>query len=56
MLHWAMVFPAVAMVEAIFGLGGIAGRQLQLPGFSFVIFLALLVMSLTFGGRGGILT
>jgi uncharacterized membrane protein YtjA (UPF0391 family) len=48
MLYWALLFLFVAIVAAIFGLGGIAVTFAHVGEAFFIIFLVLFVISLIF--------
>lgn len=46
MLHYAVIFLAVALVAALFGFGGIAASAVGFAKVLFFIFIALAVVSL----------
>ena len=54
MLHWALVFFAVALVASLLGFGGVAGMSAQF-GYIFAILavVMLVVYFLTGGGVPG---
>jgi uncharacterized membrane protein YtjA (UPF0391 family) len=49
MLHWALVFFIVAIVAALFGIGGITAAATGIGKILFVIFLVLFLISLVVG-------
>jgi uncharacterized membrane protein YtjA (UPF0391 family) len=53
MLSWALGFLVLALVAAVFGFGGIAGASIGIAKVLFFVFLALLLVSLFFGGMRG---
>ena len=55
MLHYAAVFFVIALIAAVFGLGGIAVGAAEIAKVLFFIFLILFVVSLITGlfRRGG---
>jgi len=50
MLGWVLVFLVLAIVAAIFGFTGIYVAAAGIAKILFWVFLALLVMSMLFGG------
>jgi len=51
MLHWAIVFVAVAVVAALLGSAGLAADAAGIAKILFVAFAALAAISLVFGRR-----
>ncbi len=51
MFYWAAVFLVIAIVAAVFGLGGVAGLSQQIAWILFVVGLILAVVSLVLGRR-----
>ena len=51
MLHYAVVFFVIAIIAAILGFGGLAGRAAGLAKKQFFGFLILSVLSLIFGKK-----
>ena len=49
LLHWAVVFLAVAIIAALLGFGGVAGTAMEGARMLFWVALVLLVISLVFG-------
>jgi len=53
MIRWAIAFAVLALVAALLGFGGLAGEFAYIAKILLFVFLALLVVSLIFGRRGG---
>ena len=51
MLHWAIVFLAVALIAALFGFTTVAGTAYLAAKIVFFVFLVLFVLSLLIGYR-----
>lgn len=49
MLHYAVVFFAIALIAALFGFGGIAASAVEIGKILFFVFLVLAVVSYLFG-------
>jgi len=49
MLHYAVVFFAIALIAALFGFGGIAAGAVSIAKTLFVVFLILAIASFLFG-------
>jgi uncharacterized membrane protein YtjA (UPF0391 family) len=49
MLHYAVVFFAIALIAALFGFGGIAASAVGIGKILFVVFAMLAVFSFLFG-------
>ena len=54
MLHYAVVFLAIALVAALFGFGGIAAGAVQIAKILFFVFVIMAVVAFIVGmGRKG---
>ena len=53
MLGWAIMFFVAAIIAGVFGFGGIATTFTGIVVVLFWVFVALFVLSLLFGIRGG---
>jgi uncharacterized membrane protein YtjA (UPF0391 family) len=51
MLHWALVFFAVALVASLLGFGGVAGMSAQF-GYIFAILAVVMLVVYFLTGRG----
>ncbi len=49
LLHWAVIFLAVALVAGLLGFGGLAGTAMDGARLLFWVAIVLLVVSLIFG-------
>ena len=49
MLHYAIVFFAIALIAALFGFGGIAAGAVGIAKILFYVFIVLAVASFLFG-------
>jgi uncharacterized membrane protein YtjA (UPF0391 family) len=49
MLHYTVVFFAIALIAALFGFGGIAAGAVEIGKILFFAFLVLTVLSFVFG-------
>jgi uncharacterized membrane protein YtjA (UPF0391 family) len=49
MLHYTVVFFAIALIAALFGFGGIAAGAVEIGKILFFVFLVLTVLSCVFG-------
>jgi len=49
MLHYTVVFFAIALIAALFGFGGIAAGAVEIGKILFFVFLVLTVLSFVFG-------
>ncbi|HEV3122463.1 MAG TPA: DUF1328 domain-containing protein [Isosphaeraceae bacterium] len=53
MIRWALAFAILAIVAAFLGFGNLAGEFAYIAKILLFVFLALLVISLILGRRGG---
>ena len=49
MLHYAVVFLAIALVAALFGFGGIAAGAVQIAKILFFVFVIMAVVAFVIG-------
>jgi len=49
LLHYALVFPVVALIAAAVGFGGVAGFAMEAARLLFWVFVVLFVVSLVAG-------
>lgn len=56
MLHYTIVFLIIALVAALLGFGGLATTAAGIAKVFFVIFLALAIVSVLFGGARAVAT
>ena len=49
MLGWAVTFPIVALVAAVFGFGGIAGTAMEIAKLIFFVAIVLFAISAVIG-------
>lgn len=49
MLHYALVFLAIALIAAFFGFGGIAAGATSMAKILFIVFLLIAVATFVFG-------
>jgi len=52
MLHWALVFFAIALIAAVFGFRGVAGLSAQFGYLFIVVAVIFLAVGLLGGGIG----
>jgi uncharacterized membrane protein YtjA (UPF0391 family) len=53
MLNWTITFFLLAIIAAVFGFGGLAGTFAEIAKFLAVLFVILLVVSLTYSAVTG---
>ena len=53
MLHYAVVFFAIALVAVLFGFGGIAAGAVGIAKILFFVFVVLAIASFLFGSLRG---
>jgi uncharacterized membrane protein YtjA (UPF0391 family) len=51
MFYWAAIFLVIAIVSALFGLGGVAGLSQQIAWILFLVGLVLAIVSFVLGRR-----
>jgi uncharacterized membrane protein YtjA (UPF0391 family) len=49
MLYWALVFLAIAIIDAFFGFGGVASTAAGVAQILFFLFLVIFAISLVIG-------